>query len=106
MTRPGEHGNDDGNGLKPAKLDTEGPIPSAHEFCLAHESVSLWKSALQEGRDTACALRYRHDFYGAGGCTIDDEVSANGPEQNRKGGEILALVANARGIANGVKGVE
>ena len=64
------------------------------------------ESALQEGRDTACALRYRHDFYGAGGCTIDDEVSANGPEQNRKCGEILALVANARCIANGVKGVE
>jgi len=61
---------------------------------------------VQEGGNIACALRHGHNLYGQGCGAIDYEVSANRPEQNRVSGQVLALMAYAGRVTNGVKRIE
>src|ERR1017187_515838 len=67
---------------------------------------SLRKALVQEGRNIARALGHGHNLYGPRCGAIDDEVSAHRPEQNRVSGQVLALMAYARRVANGVKRIE
>jgi hypothetical protein len=59
-----------------------------------------------EGGNIARALRRGHNLYGPGCGAIDYEVSAKRPEQNRVRGQVLALMAYARRVTNGVKRIE
>src|SRR6266536_78396 len=64
------------------------------------------KPAVQESGNIACTLGHGHNFNGPGCSTIDYEVSAHRPEQNRVGGQVLAVMAYAGRVADGVKRIE
>jgi len=52
-------------------------------------------SPTQHSRDIASALGDRDDFYVAGPASIDDEISANGPEEDRLKGKVDAPMSKA-----------
>jgi hypothetical protein len=61
---------------------------------------------VQESGNIACALGHGHNLNGPRCGAIDDEVSANRSEQNRVSGQVLALMAYAGRVANGVERIE
>jgi hypothetical protein len=70
------------------------------------ERSSLGKAAVQEGGNIARALGHGHNLYGPRCGTIDDEVSTHRPEQNWVSRQILALMAYARRVGDGIKRIE
>src|SRR5208282_431194 len=67
---------------------------------------SQGKPVVQERGNIACALGHGHNLDGPGRGAIDDEVSAHRPEPNRVSGQVLALMAYAGRVANGVERIE
>jgi hypothetical protein len=67
---------------------------------------SAMYSAAQKCGDISGALRHRHDLEGTRFGAINHEVSADGPEQNREGGQVFSPVSHAGGLAEGLKRIE
>ena len=73
---------------------------------IATERSITRKTVVQEGGNIARTLGHGHNLYGPRCAAIDDEVSAHRPGQNWISGQILALMAYARRVADGVKRIE
>ena len=84
------------------RVSFKGNVWSIDAEC-AEGTVSQGKAVVQESGNIACALGYSHNLDGLGRGAIDDEVSAHRPEQNRVSGQVLAPMANAGCVANGVE---
>jgi hypothetical protein len=63
-------------------------------------------SAAQEGGNVTGTLRRRHDFDGTAFSAINNELRADGPEQNRVSGQVFAPVSHAGSLSEGFKRIE